>query len=160
MCVSSPLFLMLLFELIGSVLGKQAHAQRAGEASADTHQSDRRPCSPPLCRATSQDRPLTTTMLIEDLIRRPGLSWQRLPGRDGPSGHGAGPRVPCSKHSKHTLPSPAACMKALLYSALQPEKARGPTPLCFTTGCKEQLSDKPAGKSAKMSNLCSVDDSL
>ena len=136
MCVSSPLFLMLLFELIGTVLGKLAHAQRAGEASTDTLQSGCRPCSPPLCRTTSQDRPLTTTMLIEDLIRRPGLSGQRLAGRDRPLGHGLaalgqlGPRVPCSKHSKHRLPSPAACMKALLYSALEPDKARGPSSLC------------------------------
>lgn len=85
MCVRvAPFFLMLLFELIGSMLGELAHAQRAGEASAGTHQSGRRPGSPPLCRATSQDRPLTTTMLIEDLIRRPGLSWQRLAGRDRP----------------------------------------------------------------------------
>lgn len=94
-CVSSPLFLMLLFELIGSILAKQAHAQRAGEASTDTLQSGRRPCSPPLCCTTSQDWPLTTTMLIEDLIRRPcrakqteagtgleGTGWQAWGGWD------------------------------------------------------------------------------
>lgn len=136
MCVSSPLFLMPLFELICSVLGKLAHAQRAGEASTDTLQSGCRPYSPPLCRTTSQDRPLTTTMLIEDLIRRPGLSGRRLAGRDRPFGHGLAalgqlrPRVPRSKHSKHILPPPTSCMKALLYSALEPDKAGCPSSLC------------------------------
>lgn len=81
-------FLMLLFELIGNMFGKQAHAQRASESSADTHQLGRRPDSPPLCRATSQDAPLTTTMLIEVLIRRPGPNWHRLMGRDRRPGHG------------------------------------------------------------------------
>lgn len=42
-----PPFLMLLFELIGSTLEKLDHAQRACEASADTHQSDRQPARPP-----------------------------------------------------------------------------------------------------------------
>lgn len=140
-CVrAAPSFLMLLFELICSMLWKLAHAQCAGEATAYTHQSHRRPCSPPLCRTTSQDRPLTTTMLIEDLIRGPGLSWQRLAGRDRPQGHGLaapgrlGPQVPCSEHSKHTLLSPAICMKALLYSVLQPGKARGPSLLSSAAG--------------------------
>lgn len=106
-------FLMLLSELIGNMFGKRAHAQRASESSADTHQLGRRPDSPPLCRATSQDAPLTTTMLIEVLIRRPGPNWQRLMGRDRRPGHRLavlgclGPRVPCSGHFNHTLPSAA-----------------------------------------------------
>lgn len=106
-------FLMLLSELIGNMFGKRAHAQRAGESTADTHQLGRRPDSPPLCRATSQDAPLTTTMLIEVLIRRPGPNWQRLMGKDRRPGHGLaapgclGPRVPCSGHFNHTRPSAA-----------------------------------------------------
>ena len=137
--LSLPFFLMLLLELIGSMLGELAHAQRAGDASADTHQSGRRPDSPPLCRTTSQDRPLTTTMPIEVLIRRPGPNWQRLTGRNRPKGHGLaapgrlGPRVPCFKHFKHTLPSPAVCMEALVHSALQLERAGRPTLLCSMT---------------------------
>lgn len=115
-------FLMLLSELIGNMFGKQAHAQRASESSADTHQLGRRPDSPPLCRATSQDAPLTTTMLIEVLIRRPGPNWQRLMGRDRRPGHGLavlvclGPRVPCSGHFNHTRPSAAQRHQALQFT--------------------------------------------
>lgn len=93
-CVRVSPFSHLLFELIGSMLEKVAHAQHAGEALADTHQSGRQPDSPPLCRTTSQDRPLTTTMLIEVLIRRPGPKWQIVDGQEQAEGARAGsPRV-------------------------------------------------------------------
>lgn len=83
MCGRIILFLMLLFKLICSmswsalVMLLQTHINRTAE-----------PDRPPLCRITWQDRPVTTTMLIEVLIRRPGLNWQSLMGWTGCRGMG------------------------------------------------------------------------